>query len=74
MLELRIIPLPKQLEEMVALLEAEVAHFKARIESGLFAKPWWEKITETFTDNPTYNEAIQLGREHRGSLRSNSSE
>jgi hypothetical protein len=66
--------MPEQLEERVAFLEAEVARLKNKIEIDLPAKTWWEKIAGTFADNPTYDEAMQLGREYRESLRSNSSE
>ncbi len=66
--------MPEQLEERVALLETEVARLKNKIESNLSPKPWWEKIAGTFADNPSYDEAMQLGHEYRESLRSNSSE
>lgn len=66
--------MPEQLEERVAFLEAEVARLKNKIEIDLSAKPWWEKVVGTFADNPSYDEAMQLGREYRESLRSNSSE
>jgi hypothetical protein len=66
--------MPEQLEERVALLEAEVARLKSKIESDLSSKPWWERIAGTFADNPAYDEAMQLGGEYRDSLRSSSSE
>lgn len=66
--------MPEQLEERVALLEAEVARLKNKIELDLPPKPWWEKIAGTFADSPSYDEAMQLGREYRESLRSNFSE
>ena len=34
------------------------------------SRPWWEEITGTFADDSTYDEAMQLGREYRNSLRS----
>jgi hypothetical protein len=64
----------EKLEDRVAFLEAEVASLKNKIESGSLSKPWWEKIAGTFADNPTYDEAMKLGREYRESLRSISSE
>lgn len=63
--------MPEQLEERVALLEAEVARLKGKIESDS-ASPWWEKIAGTFADNTAYDEAMQLGREYRESLHSSS--
>lgn len=64
----------EQLEARVALLEAEVARLKSSLEGGsppsIDSQPWWEKIVGTFADDPTYDEAMQLGREYRDSLRS----
>jgi hypothetical protein len=64
--------MPEHLEERVALLEAEVARLKDKVENDSFSQPWWERIAGTFADNPAYNEAMQLAREYRESLRSNS--
>lgn len=64
--------MPEQLEERVALLEAEVARLKRKVESDSSQSPWWEKITETFANNWAYDEAMRLGREYRESLRSSS--
>lgn len=66
--------MPEKLEERVALLEAEVARLKNKVESNSFSKPWWERISGTFADNPAYDEAMQLARDYRKSLRSNSTE
>jgi hypothetical protein len=66
--------MPDQLEERVALLEAEVAHLKHKLDSGVNVKPWWDEIVGTFSDNPAYDEAMQLGREYRDSLRPASSD
>jgi hypothetical protein len=60
---------PEQLEDRVALLEAEVARLKNKIENDSQSKPWWEKIVGSFADNPAYDEAMKLGREYRESLR-----
>ena len=61
--------MPKQLEERVAFLEAEVARLIDIIENSSFAEqpalPWWEKIAGTFADDPMYDEAMRLGREYR---------
>jgi hypothetical protein len=61
--------MPEQLEERLAYLEAEVAKLKSRAENNSPSIPCWEKIAGTFADNPNYDEAIQLGREYRESLR-----
>jgi hypothetical protein len=66
--------MPEQLEERVAHLEAEVARLKNKVESNSPSRPWWEKISGTFSDNPAYDEAMQLGREYRNSLRPSSTE
>jgi hypothetical protein len=58
----------EQLEERVTHLEAEVARLKNKVEKNSSSSPWWEKIAGTFSDNPAYDEAMQLGREYRNSL------
>lgn len=65
---------PEKLEERVAILEAEVALLKNKLESDSSKTPWWEKINGTFANDPMYDEAMQLGREYRKSLQSNSVE
>jgi hypothetical protein len=59
--------MPEQLETRVALLEAEVARLKHKLEPDSSPTPWWEKIVGTFADNSAYDEAMQLGREYRES-------
>jgi hypothetical protein len=66
--------MPEQLEERVILLEAEVARLKRKVESASSPTPWWEKIVGTFADNSSYDEAMQLGRKYRKSVRSSSKE
>jgi hypothetical protein len=61
--------IPEQLEERLAYLESEVAKLKAKAESDSLPVPWWEKIAGTFAENPAYDEAMELGREYRESLR-----
>jgi hypothetical protein len=58
-----------QIEKRIAILEAEVARLKRKVETNTSQdSPWWERIAGTFTDNPAYDEAMQLGREYRESL------
>jgi hypothetical protein len=59
--------MPEHLEERVAFLEAEVARLKSKVD--LPSQPWWQKIAGNFADDPTYDEAMRLGREYRESLR-----
>lgn len=66
--------MPEQLEERVALLEAEVERLKHQIQQDPTSLPWWEKITGTFSENAAYDEAMKLGREYRESQRTNSVE
>lgn len=66
--------MPKQLEERIADLEAEVERLKSKVENRVSLKPWWEQIIGAFADNPAYDEAMRLGREYRDSFRPNSTE
>jgi len=59
-----------KLEMRVAALEAEVARLKRKVEAAPEPeKPWWEKIWGTFANDPIYDEAMELGRKYRESLR-----
>ncbi|MCL4207347.1 MAG: hypothetical protein KJ000_33105 [Pirellulaceae bacterium] len=58
---------PAQLEKRVAVLEAELAKLKSKVEGYDASKPWWEKIAGTFQDDPIYEEAMKLGRQYRQS-------
>ena len=57
------------LEQRVASLEAEVATLKRKLETLDRTLPWWEQIAGTFENDPIYEQAMQLGREYRQSLR-----
>ncbi len=61
--------MPEQIEERLSHLETEVARLKNKIEKDSSSKPWWEQIAGTFADESAYDEAMQLGREYRESLR-----
>src|SRR5436190_3292282 len=48
------------LEERLAAVEKELDSLRAMI-AGI-NKPWWEEIVGTFANDPTYDEAMRLGR------------
>ena len=54
----------RELELRVATLEQEMARLKSKAD-----RRWWEKIAGTFDDDPTYEEAMALGREYRQAQR-----
>lgn len=59
-----------KLEDRVAALEAEVARLKEKIEKQDATRdPWIEKVWGAFANDPAFDEAMQLGREYRESLR-----
>lgn len=59
-----------EIEKRFFKLETEVRLLKNKLEEiGNGKKPWWEKIAGTFADDPTYDEAMRLGREYREAQR-----
>ncbi len=65
---------PTQLEKRVAVLEAELAGLKRKIEGTAPSKPWWERIAGTFQNDPIYEQSIyeqsmKLGQQYRRSLK-----
>ena len=58
----------QHLEVRVAALEAELSKLK-QLLAGLLEKetPWWVSITGSFEDDPTFDEAVQLGQDWRQS-------
>jgi tRNA(fMet)-specific endonuclease VapC len=66
--------MPEQLENRVTQLEAEVGQLKRKLDADLSPVPWWEKIAGTFANSAAYDEAMQLGKDYRESLRGESSE
>lgn len=58
-----------EIEARLIALEAEVAQLKEQRQTSA-ATPWWEEILGSFANDPVYDEAMQLGRQYRESLRS----
>jgi hypothetical protein len=57
------------LERRVAALEAEVARLKECLEQAEIPKGnGWKKIVGSFANDPSYDEAMRLGREWRESF------
>jgi hypothetical protein len=57
-----------ELEARLIALETEVARLKAQRQTSV-ETPWWEEILGSFANDPAYDEAMQLGRQYRESLR-----
>ncbi len=57
------------LEERVARLEAEVSQMKNTSAETADDGPWWKKVVGIFADDPTFEEAMRLGREYREAQR-----
>ncbi len=60
-----------ELEKRIAVLEAEVASLKSKVEKKDEAVPWWKQRMGVFADYPIYDEAMRLGREYRESQKLN---
>jgi hypothetical protein len=58
-----------ELEARLIALETDVAQLKAQQQQTSAEKPWWEEILGFFANDPAYDEAMQLGRQYRESLR-----
>ncbi len=58
------------IEARLSALEREIGQIKRllRSRSGP-AEPWWERIAGVFEDDPVFEQAMQLGRQYRESLR-----
>ena len=58
------------IEKRLAALEEELARLKSKVEGiETASKPWWERIAGTFENDPIYEQAMELGRRYRNSLR-----
>ena len=56
------------LQHRVAIIEQELAQLKRQV-GNKDERPWWEQIWGTFANDPSFDEAMRLGREYRESLR-----
>jgi acyl-CoA thioesterase len=54
----------QSLEMRMAALEAELKQMK-QILLRQENSPWWLKVAGSFEDDPTFDEAVQLGQEWR---------
>ena len=58
----------QHLEMRVAALEAETTKLKQLLASLLKKEtPWWVSIVGSFEDDPTFEEAVQVGQDWRQS-------
>ena len=58
-----------QIEQRVAVLEAEVARLKEQLRKAVPSRgDWLNDIYGAFADDPHFEEAMRLGREYRESL------
>jgi hypothetical protein len=57
-----------EIEARLFALETEVARLKAQQQTSV-ETPWWEEILGSFANDQAYDEAMQLGRLYRESLR-----
>ncbi len=62
-----------EIETRLATLESELESLKLEFRSKR-VKPWWEAIVGSFADDEAYDEAMQLGRDYRESLRPSETE
>lgn len=61
---------PSKVEERLSKLETEVTQLKlSLLNSTNTVKPWWENIMGVFADDPSFEEAIVIGREYRQSYK-----
>lgn len=60
---------PQNLKARVATLEEELSKMKQLLLANLLQRkqPWWVDIVGSFKDDPTFEEATQLGQDWRQS-------
>ena len=68
-------PMPT-IEERLSVIEKELAHIKQQltIDKPLSSPHPWDKVFGSFANSEGFEEAVQLGREYRESLRPNDDE
>ena len=58
------------METRLSALEREMAQIKRLLQSKPGSvEPWWERIAGVFEDDPVFEQAMNLGRQYRQSLR-----
>ena len=58
----------QHLEARVATLEAELSKLKQLLSGSLRREtPWWVGLAGSFEDDPTFDEAVQCGKDWRQS-------
>lgn len=62
----------EQLKQKITQLETEMAALKKEVNPINSYTPWWEEITGTFANHSVYDEAMQMGKKYRKSLRNQS--
>lgn len=59
-----------QLESRVETLEIELAQMQQILAELVQKKsPWWSKVAGSFENDPTFDEAVRLGKEWRRSAK-----
>jgi hypothetical protein len=59
-----------QIEERLAVLEAEIAQLKKQLAQGATPpRAWWKEIAGSFANDPVFQKAMKLGEDYRRSLR-----
>jgi hypothetical protein len=58
-----------ELEERISALESQVERLRQRLDEGIGdAGPWWKGLVGAFAEDPDFEEAMRLGKQHRESL------
>jgi hypothetical protein len=53
------------LEHRVTTLERELSDLKSHVTEKAPSALWWYRIAGTFSDDPTFEKAMKLGRQYR---------
>ena len=60
----------KKLELRIEKIEQEIASLKSHLSKNS-SKPWWQKISGVFENDPDFDEIISLGQDIRKQERPN---